>query len=263
MRNVTLHLTALLMLGAVTGCGVASASTTPRWQEAGSAPPPASAPAVPTRSPAVHQVAVADGAGPAGSLMQTGTAAVALTFDDGPDPVHTPKILDLLAEHQVKATFCVVGVQVRAHPDLVRRIAEDGHTLCNHSWNHSLTLGRAKPKTIRADLAKTNAAIRAAVPDARIPYFRAPGGNFTDPLAAVAADLGMRSIYWHVDPRDWDHTTDASDGAHRTRVVGAVEHEVRPGSIVLSHDYEQPQTIAAYETLLPWLKKRYKLIALP
>jgi peptidoglycan/xylan/chitin deacetylase (PgdA/CDA1 family) len=321
MRKIALWTTALFITATAAGCGTASASTTPRWHAAGSAPPsavaasrstgvqhsdkPSATPAeatttttttaetttapttaVPTHAPAAtpEDVPVAavssrptpprtnpsvqpakrtHGGGPAGSLMQTGTSSVALSFDDGPDPVQTPALLDLLAQNHVKATFCVVGVHVREHPDLVRRIAHDGHTLCNHSWNHSLTLGTGTPDAITADLARTNAAIRAAVPDARIPYFRAPGGNFTEPLAAAAAGLGMRSIYWDLDPRDWDHTTDGSDQAHRNRVVSEVRHQVRKGSIVLSHDYEQPQTVKAYRTLLPWLKQRYTLIALP
>ena len=68
------------------------------------------------------------------------------------------------------------------HPEIVREIVADGHTLCNHTWNHSLTIGKDKPAQIQADLARTNAAIRAAVPGAQIPFFRAPGGNFTDRL---------------------------------------------------------------------------------
>ena len=269
MRKIALWTTALFVTATAAGCGTASASTAPRWHAAGSAPPATSAsPSAVTSAPAAAIVRVkpvkhALGAGPAGSLMQTGTSSVALTFDDGPDPVHTPAMLDLLARNDVKATFCLVGVHVREHPDLVRRIAQDGHTLCNHSWDHSLTLGTAQPATIRADLARTNAAIRDAVPAARIPYFRAPGGNFTAPLVAVAADLEMRSIYWDLDPRDWDHTTDASDEVHRDRLVRDVQHGVRKGSIVLSHDYGQPQTVTAYRTLLPWLEHRYTLVALP
>jgi len=201
--------------------------------------------------------------GPANSLMKTGKAGVALTFDDGPDPVQTPKLLDLLAEHGVKATFCLVGRNVAAHPDLVRRIAAEGHTLCNHTWQHSLTLGKKKPAVILADLQRTNDAIRQAVPGAEIKYMRAPGGNFTKRFVAVAADLGMTSIYWQVDPRDWDHPKGETDAAHVTKVVEAVQKRVRKGSIVLSHDYQQPDTITAYEQLIPWLQDRYKLIALP
>jgi peptidoglycan/xylan/chitin deacetylase (PgdA/CDA1 family) len=199
------------------------------------------------------------GSGPAESLRRTGTSTVALTFDDGPDPVQTPKLLDLLEKNGVTATFCLVGKQAKAHPEIVRRIVADGHRLCNHSWDHSLTLGKQKPEDIREDLSKTNDAIRAAVPDAQIPYFRAPGGNFTDALVGAADDLAMTSLYWEVDPRDWARPGDEDDAEHVDRVVAEVEKHVRNGSIVLSHDYNQPQTIVAYETLLPWLTERFTL----
>jgi peptidoglycan/xylan/chitin deacetylase (PgdA/CDA1 family) len=198
-------------------------------------------------------------AGPGNSLRTTGTTAVALTFDDGPDPTQTPKILALLAKYQVKATFCVVGQQVQKHPEIVRDIVAAGHTLCNHTWNHSLTIGKDKPARIQADLSRTNAAILAAAPDAKIPFFRAPGGNFTDRLVGVAAADGMTSLYWQVDPQDWDHKTGETDAAHTARVIADVKKHVRPGSIVLSHDFNQPDTIAAYEKLLPWLKENFTL----
>ena len=73
----------------------------------------------------------------------------------------------------------------------------------------------------------------------------------------------MRSIYWQLDLRDRDHTTDASDEAHRRRVVTDVQQQMHAGAIVLSHDYEQPQTVDAYRILLPWLRQRYTLVGLP
>jgi peptidoglycan/xylan/chitin deacetylase (PgdA/CDA1 family) len=203
------------------------------------------------------------GDGPANSLIRTGTKVVALTFDDGPDPEQTPKILELLAKYQVKATFCLVGDQVRRHPDIVRQIAAAGHTLCNHTWEHSLTIGKDKPAKIRADLRRTNDAIRAAVPDAKIPFFRAPGGNFSDRLVRVAYADGMTSLYWEVDPRDWEHTANEDDAAHINKVVKGVQQHVRAGSIVLSHDFNQPDTIKAYEELLPWLTERFELGLMP
>ncbi|GAB1645179.1 polysaccharide deacetylase family protein [Krasilnikovia sp. MM14-A1259] len=200
--------------------------------------------------------------GPAHSATGTGTSAVALTFDDGPDPAQTPKLLDLLAKYHVKATFCLVGQNVAAHPELVRRIAAEGHTLCNHTWRHSLTLGRQPAAAIRADLQRTNDAIRRAAPGASIRFMRAPGGNFTPTFVSVAADLGMASIYWSVDPRDWYHPAGEGDAAHRARVQHAVQRHTGHGAIVLSHDYAQPDTIAAYRSLIPWLKSRYQLVAL-
>jgi peptidoglycan/xylan/chitin deacetylase (PgdA/CDA1 family) len=210
-------------------------------------------------TPEAAGTATRRGTGPSRSVKRTTSATVALTFDDGPDPVQTPKLLDLLRENKVTATFCLVGVQVRAHPDLVRRIVDEGHALCNHSWDHSFTLGKQKPAQIRDDLGRTNDAIRAAVPGAEIPYFRAPGGNFTDRLVTAADTFAMTSLYWEVDPRDWDQPTEESDSAHVERVVALVEKDVRAGSIVLSHDFKQGNTIEAYEILLPRLASRFEL----
>jgi hypothetical protein len=97
------------------------------------------------------------------------------------------------------------------------------------------------------------------VPDAKIPFFRAPGGNFTDRLVSVAAGDGMTSLYWEVDPRDWDHPSGETDDAHISRVIAAVHKAARPGAIVLSHDFNQPDTINAYAKLLPWLKENFLL----
>ncbi|WP_250001038.1 polysaccharide deacetylase family protein [Actinoplanes sp. M2I2] len=215
------------------------------------------------RQPSARAVGNSRYGGPAGSHVLTGTKGVALTFDDGPDPYETPKLLRLLAKHHVKATFCLVGSQVKRHPAIVRQIVAQGHTLCNHTWNHSLKLGQDPAAGIRADLSRTNAAIRRAAPGAKIKYFRAPGGNFTPRLVAQAKQLGMTSIYWKVDPRDWSHHQGETSAAHQAKVVDRIEKHCRPGAIVLSHDYGQPDTIAAYRTLLPWLKKHYTLVALP
>jgi peptidoglycan/xylan/chitin deacetylase (PgdA/CDA1 family) len=220
-----------------------------------SAPPPAPSP--PVIEPPIIDVPPGDG--PHRSLRTTGSRTVALTFDDGPDPVHTPAILAILAEHRVTATFCLVGEQVQKHPEIVRQIVADGHTLCNHTWDHSLIIGTDKPARIRADLQRTTAAIQAAAPGAEVPFFRAPGGNFSDRLVQVAYAEGMRSLYWEVDPRDWQHGVDETPEQHVERLVTQVKREVRPGAIVLSHDFNQPETITAYGLLLPWLTERFEL----
>ncbi|WP_432972153.1 polysaccharide deacetylase family protein [Dactylosporangium sp. CA-233914] len=204
------------------------------------------------------------GHGPADSLLRTAGTNVALTFDDGPDPVNTPAILKVLKDNGVKATFCMVGFRVRDHPELVRQIYADGHTLCNHSWQHLLNLGKRDPSYIEWDLRHTNDMIHAAVGnDAPIKYFRAPGGNFTPSLVAKAKELGMTSIYWDVDPQDWNHRPDRNDQTHIDRVIAQVKSHVRQGSIILSHDNGQPDTIVAYRTLIPWLKRYFVLEGLP
>jgi len=196
-------------------------------------------------------------------LRTTASSGVALTFDDGPSPDYTPQILDLLRTYGVKATFCVIGVNVRSHPDLVRAIVRDGHTLCNHTWAHDLNLGRRSAEEIRSDLERTNDEIHLAVPGAPITYFRHPGGNFTPAAVKIARELGMASIGWTVDPRDWD--TGRQGPALTGRIVTVVERCTAPGAIVLSHDGggDRRWTVEAYRTLLPWLSERFTLIALP
>ncbi|MFY1691731.1 polysaccharide deacetylase family protein [Plantactinospora sp. WMMB782] len=196
--------------------------------------------------------------GPFGARITSGSAQVALTFDDGPDPRYTPQVLALLRRQQVRATFCVVGVNVRAHPELVRAIADDGHTLCNHSWSHDVRLGRRSPAAIMADLTRTNRAIQAAVPGAEIGYFRQPGGAWTRAVVTVAGRLGMTSLHWAVDPRDW--TRPASGTISRVVTSG-----VRPGSIVLLHDAggDRRETVKALHPMVTSLRQRFSLSALP
>jgi peptidoglycan/xylan/chitin deacetylase (PgdA/CDA1 family) len=183
---------------------------------------------------------------------------VALTFDDGPNPTYTPQILNLLREYGIKATFCLIGVNVRNHPELVQRIVREGHTLCNHTWNHDLQLGTRSVAEIRSDLQRTNDEIHRAMPGAKISYFRHPGGNWTAAAVQVATELGMTPLHWAVDPRDWDRPgTD--------EIIHTVISQTRAGSIVLMHDGggDRSQTVEACRTILPNLKSRFALIALP
>jgi peptidoglycan/xylan/chitin deacetylase (PgdA/CDA1 family) len=198
-----------------------------------------------------------------GVLKSTGSAGVALTFDDGPSE-YTMELLGMLRKYGVKATFCLIGVNVRAHPDLVQAIVRDGHTLCNHTWIHDLSLGRRSAEQIRSDLQRTNDEIHNAVPGAPIKYFRHPGGNFTPLAVKIAADMGMKSIGWSVDPRDWE-TAVRRGPAMTGHIVSVVERYTTPGAIVLSHDGggDRHATMDAYRTLLPWLVGRFTLVALP
>jgi peptidoglycan/xylan/chitin deacetylase (PgdA/CDA1 family) len=198
------------------------------------------------------------GDGPHGTWRTTGAEYVALTFDDGPDPRWTPGVLELLRKHRVKATFCVVGQLVEAHPQLLRDIAADGHTLCNHSWDHDFGLGSRPAADIRQDLERTTAAIHAAVPGARVSYYRQPGGAWTDRVVKVAAELGMSSLHWDVDPQDW-----ARPGAGAiSRLVASTTTQ---GAIVLLHDGggERHGTVQALRSFLPDLAGRLRLAALP
>jgi peptidoglycan/xylan/chitin deacetylase (PgdA/CDA1 family) len=294
MRGLTVRVAvALVSAGVLAGCALPGAHQAPAtpWPSTGdsagsggggftmpsespSATPPGSASdspspshssTPPTKAPIKKPVAPAGLrlGGPAGSAWKIKSGGVALTFDDGPDPVQTPRMLALLAQQHVKATFCLIGRNVEANPDIVRQIVAAGHRICNHSYAHSETLGKQTPDEIRADLQRTNDAIHQAAPDAKITYFRAPGGNFTPEMVQVAADLNMKSIYWYVDPRDWDHPAGETSAAHQSRVITIVRQRTAPGAIILSHDRNGADTVAAYSTLIPWLKQHYGVVPLP
>lgn len=222
---------------------------------------PARRPGVPVTQPITGQnrpPLPEDGNGPFGSRMTTGLPYIALTFDDGPDPEYTPQVLAALRYYQIKATFCMVGENAQLYPQLVRAIAAEGHTLCNHTWNHDLDLGKRDVASIYSDMARTNEAILAAVPGGRVSYFRHPGGNWTQLAVDVARFMGMSSLHWTVDPQDW--TVPGGGSIAATVTAGA-----HPGAIVLLHDAggNRQGTVASLQTILPNLGRRFLLAALP
>ncbi|MDQ0380588.1 polysaccharide deacetylase family protein [Amycolatopsis thermophila] len=174
---------------------------------------------------------------------------VALTFDDGPDPAYTPQILDLLAQHGAVATFCMVGTQVRRHPELVAQVVRRGMRLCDHTVSHDEQLARRNEARISADITGAQADLRlAADGDVAVPYFRAPGGNWSETITTIASRAGMTPLGWSVDSRDW-----TLPGA--PAIVATVEQAVQPGAVILLHDGggQRGQTVDALAELLPWL----------
>jgi peptidoglycan-N-acetylglucosamine deacetylase len=181
---------------------------------------------------------------------------VSLTFDDGPNPPDTLRLLDVLRRRHVKAVFCLWGDHVRDHPQVVRRIAAEGHVLCNHSLHHD-DLSVLTPEQIRADLAETSALIRQAVPHARIPYFRAPYGSWGE-SPQVAADLGMQPLGWRLAITDWEPPgTDV--------LVQRLREGITPGAVVLLHDGggDRSQTVEAVDRIIPELRAQGWRFTLP
>ncbi|HEY9483111.1 MAG TPA: polysaccharide deacetylase family protein [Micromonosporaceae bacterium] len=195
--------------------------------------------------------------GPLGSEGSTGTSAVALTFDDGPGP-YTSQVLDVLEHYHVKATFCLIGRQIQNYQAVVRRMINDGMTLCNHSWDHDEQLGKHTPQYIAANLQKTINALRRVDAAAKMTYFRNPGGNFTATTVRVSELLGMRPLYWSEDTNDWRMPGVAT-------IEKTVMSQTHRSSIVLMHDAggDRTETLAALRHLLPTLEQRFHLIALP
>lgn len=177
--------------------------------------------------------------------------AVALTIDDGPHPVWTPKVLDLLAKYHVHATFCLIGEQVQEYPDLVRRIVADGNTLCDHTWDHDENLPSRSTGVIRREIQSTYDAIVQASGGVQPVYYRAPGGNWGGQVTEVARDLGLTSLNWSVDPVDWSRPG-------TQKIISVVLSKTEPGDVILMHDGggNRQQSLDALRVILPTLLAR-------
>jgi peptidoglycan/xylan/chitin deacetylase (PgdA/CDA1 family) len=253
------------------GCGAANQPQAADWHQPG-ASPSASADAGGAGGGEGVPAGLASSSAPAsasasaktnanGVIDRTGDGSVALTFDDGPDPKYTPQILAILKANHLHATFCLVGTNAKAHPDLVRAIVADGHTICNHTWNHDMKLGTRGEAAIRADLQRTNDAILAAAPGAKITYFRHPGGAWTPTAVKVANSMGLKCAGWEVDPQDWDTAHNHTGEQMKQHILKVLRANIKPGSIVLMHDAggDRTGTMAAVQAILPELMSRYQL----
>ncbi|HYY24541.1 MAG TPA: polysaccharide deacetylase family protein [Candidatus Udaeobacter sp.] len=177
---------------------------------------------------------------------------IAITFDDGPSAALTPKLLDLLAAHHIKATFFVIGENVAEHPEIVARAAREGHEIANHSWSHP-NLGKMSDESVRRQLQQTDDAIKNAT-GKRPTLMRPPYGSITAREKRwIHDEFGYDIILWDVDPYDWKRPGPA---VVRARIL----KETRPGSIVLSHDIH-PGTIEAMPSTFDELEaKGFKFV---
>jgi peptidoglycan/xylan/chitin deacetylase (PgdA/CDA1 family) len=177
---------------------------------------------------------------------------IALTFDDGPHPTLTPKLLDLLAAHHLKATFFVIGQNAADHPDILRRAVREGHEIGNHSWSHP-NLGKMSDEAVRRELQKTEDAIVAAI-GKKPTLMRPPYGSITAHQKKwIHDEFGYRIILWDVDPLDWKRPGPSV-------VTARILKETKAGSIVLSHDIHPPTIEAMPATFDQLMKKGFKSV---
>jgi peptidoglycan-N-acetylglucosamine deacetylase len=177
---------------------------------------------------------------------------IAMTFDDGPSATLTPKLLELLAAHHIKATFFVIGENVAEYPEIVARAAREGHEIGNHSWSHP-NLGKMSDESVRSQLRRTDDAIKSAA-GKRPTLLRPPYGSITAREKRwIHDEFGYQTILWDVDPYDWKRPGPA---VVRNRIL----KETQPGSIVLSHDIH-PGTIEAMPSTFDALEaKGFKFV---
>ncbi|NOJ50234.1 chitooligosaccharide deacetylase NodB [Bradyrhizobium archetypum] len=200
---------------------------------------------------------------------RTESRGVYLTFDDGPDPLCTPDVLDVLAEHRVPATFFVIGAYAADQPKLIRRMIADGHEVANHTMTHP-DLSRCELTEVQYEILAASRAIKMACPQAQLRHMRAPYGMWSNEVLTTSARAGLTALHWSVDPRDWSRP-----GVNA--IVDAVLASVRAGAIVLLHDGCPPeelgratharvrdQTVLALSHLIPALHGRgFSIRSLP
>jgi len=159
--------------------------------------------------------------------LSSGPRSVALTFDDGPNPYATPLILDALAERRVRATFFILGRHAEQWPDLVKRVAAEGHSIGNHGYFHR-KLHFKSPTYVRNDLTLGTRAIEQ-IAGVHPRLFRAPHGFRSPWVTPIARSLGQRTVGWSFGV--WD-----SDRPGRDVIVERILKGAKPGSILLLHD---------------------------
>jgi peptidoglycan-N-acetylglucosamine deacetylase len=185
----------------------------------------------------------------------------ALTFDDGPDPTFTPRLLDILERHQARATFFVVGETAQQYPELIRRMAQAGHVIGNHSWDH--------PAFSLIPRQERRAQIRACA-KAITPYgakiFRPPFGCQNTASRLSLFWLGYQVVTWNLVAEDWlDHDAE--------QIVNRLRDKIRPGTIVNFHDslhdfieehyINREPTLQAVDILLEELGDRFRFVTIP
>src|SRR5215469_16037563 len=177
---------------------------------------------------------------------------IAMTFDDGPSPETTPRLLDILKQRNIKVTFFMIGQNAERNPDLVRRILAEGHEIGNHSWTHP-QLSKLSDDRVTQEITKTQEAIKSA--SGFIPTtLRPPYGAITARQRAwIENQFGLSIILWSVDPFDWKRP---GPSVITQRILSGA----RPGAIILSHDIHKQTVDAMPATLDGLMRKGFKFV---
>ncbi|MGW6268112.1 MULTISPECIES: polysaccharide deacetylase family protein [unclassified Streptomyces] len=237
------------LIGAALGVTMLATGASVWTAQAGTSAPEAKTPATSKVKPVAATIAHAS---------EKGEQGVNLTIDDGPDPVWTPQVLAVLKEYDVKATFCMVGTQAEAHPDMVKKVVAAGHRLCDHSVSHDTGMDKDSKAYQSRQILDAERMITKASGGVRPLYYRAPGGAFTPHSRKLAASKGMRPLGWNVDTKDFERPgTDA--------IVATVERELPNGPTLLFHDAggDRTQTVEALRRLIPRLKQQGHTFGFP
>ncbi len=173
---------------------------------------------------------------------------IAITFDDGPHPVYTLKLLDGLAQRNVKATFFIIGESAERYPEVIKRIYDEGHLIGNHTYSHVQLTCISSTRAIE-EIRKTNDIV-ASITGETVRYIRPPFGLYNKTLAASS---NLIPILWTVDPRDWSVLNTNS-------VVSHVVKKVKENDVILLHDIFDTSVDAALQIIDILLEQGYTFV---
>ncbi len=207
---------------------------------------------VPRNSPGNHSSNFSKDAGITFSRVHVSGNYIAITFDDGPHPQNTPRLLDMLAKRNIKATFYVIGRSVDLHPGVLRRTVAEGHEIGNHSHTHRL-LSKLSNAEVRQEMQRCQDAVGRAA-GVRPRTMRPPyGGLLQSQRELVHEEFGYPTILWSVDPLDWKRP---GPSVVASRILSATT----AGGIVLAHDLHSQTVDAMPATLDGLLKRGFKFV---
>ncbi len=181
--------------------------------------------------------------------VPTNKKIIALTYDDGPSPLYTEKILKVLKNNKVKATFFVVGSRAQKRAAIVKKVIEQGHDVGNHSWSH-IRLKEQSSHVIKKEITQTDKVIKKLGYTKEI-YFRSPYGSQSPKISAVLNSLHKKNILFNIMPFDWQRPG-------TKKIVENIVAQVKPGSIILLHDCcnGRDQTVEATDIVIKKLKAK-------
>lgn len=189
-------------------------------------------------------------------LSKSPEKLVALTFDDGPSPINTPQVLEILSRYGIRATFFLLGRELHSHPQIAQNIVEAGHAVGNHTWHHRYA--NAEEAIARAEIEDTKTEIQNTL-GVQTNLFRPPGGRLKNGLADYALRSGETVVIWSVQSNDWEARSSEE-------IVQNVLGAISPGSIVLMHDGggDRSKTIAALPQIIEALQAEgYRFVTVP
>lgn len=183
-----------------------------------------------------------------GGEQEEDVRKIAITFDDGPHPHYTEQLLDGLKERGVVATFFVTGEHAELHPDIIRRMQEDGHLIGNHTYSH-IQLTRSNREIFKEELIKTNE-ILEEITGEEVQYVRPPYGSWDK---SFEKELNMFPVLWNVDPLDWC-------SGNVSCIVEKIVNKAGENDIILMHDYYDTSVTAALEAIDELMEKGYTFV---